>query len=57
MAEISAFQGIHYNRARFADLGGVICPPYDVIPPQMQQALYERDEHNYIRLEASHVGY
>ena len=53
MAEISAFQCIHYNRARCADLGGVICPPYDVIPPQMQQALYERDEHNYIRLEAS----
>jgi uncharacterized protein (DUF1015 family) len=29
----------------------IICPPYDVISPQEQQALYDRDPHNMVRLE------
>lgn len=32
-------------------MASVICPPYDIITPQMQQELYQRNEYNFIRLE------
>ena len=51
MADIYPFQGIRYNQAVTADLAQVICPPYDIISPQLQSALYWRSEHNFIRIE------
>jgi uncharacterized protein (DUF1015 family) len=51
MAEIHPFRGVHYNQRRVRDLADVICPPYDVISPQLQQELYQRSEYNFIRLE------
>lgn len=51
MAEIQPFCGIHYNPALVNDLGAVICPPYDIITPQMQQELYQRSGYNFVRLE------
>lgn len=51
MAEIHAFRGIRYNEQLINDLGAVICPPYDVISPEEQEAYYERNEYNIIRLE------
>jgi uncharacterized protein (DUF1015 family) len=51
MAEIHPFCGVHYNQRRVKDLADVICPPYDVISPQLQQELYQRSEYNFIRLE------
>jgi len=51
MAEIHPFRGVHYNQRKVKDLADVICPPYDVIPPQMQQELYQRNEYNFVRLE------
>lgn len=51
MAEIHPFLGVHYNQRTVKDLADVICPPYDVISPQLQQELYQRNEHNFIRLE------
>lgn len=51
MAEIRPFRGLHYNQSIVSDLSRVICPPYDVISPQLQQELYTRSEHNFIRLE------
>lgn len=36
-----------------ADLSDVACPPYDVIGPERQRALLERDPHNAVRLELS----
>jgi uncharacterized protein (DUF1015 family) len=32
-------------------MADVICPPYDVISPSEQQALYDRNEYNMVRLE------
>jgi uncharacterized protein (DUF1015 family) len=29
----------------------VICPPYDIIPPQLQQELHQRSEYNFVRIE------
>lgn len=51
MAEIRPFRGLHYNQSVIANLARVICPPYDIISPRLQQELYARSEHNFVRLE------
>jgi uncharacterized protein (DUF1015 family) len=51
LADIRPFQGVHYNPSLVKDLVNVICPPYDIIPTQMQQELYQRSEYNFIRIE------
>lgn len=51
MADIRPFCGVHYNQSLVNDLASVICPPYDIITPQMQQELYQRSEYNFVRLE------
>ncbi len=51
MAEIHPFRGLHYNQSLINDLPVVICPPYDIITPQMQQELYLSSEYNFVRLE------
>ena len=51
MAEISPFQGIRYNSELIEDMSAVICPPYDIISPQEQQAYYEKSEYNIVRIE------
>ena len=52
MAEVSPFRGIRYNPESIKTLGDVVCPPFDTIPPDLQQDLYQRSPHNVIRLEA-----
>ena len=51
MAEIRPFQGVHYQQPLTKDWPAVICPPYDIIPPQLQQELYLKSEYNFVRLE------
>jgi len=51
VAEIHPFRGVRYNQGRVKDLAGVICPPYDIITPQLQQELYHRSAYNFVRLE------
>lgn len=51
MAEIRPFHGVRYNHKLIQDLSAVICPPYDIISPQMQQELYQRCEYNFVRIE------
>ena len=53
MAEIRPFHGVHYNQTLVKDLSAVICPPYDIITPQMEQELYLKSEYNFIRLESA----
>jgi uncharacterized protein (DUF1015 family) len=36
-----------------ADLSDLVCPPYDVISPELQEELLARDPHNAVRLELS----
>lgn len=52
MAEIRPFRGVRYNRELAKDLADIICPPYDVITPQLQQELYHRSPYNFVRIEA-----
>ena len=51
MAEVRPFRGVHYNRSIVDDLSEVICPPYDIITPQMEQELYQRSPYNFVRIE------
>jgi uncharacterized protein (DUF1015 family) len=49
MPELKPFQGV-----RFADTDAykdLVCPPYDIISPQEQDALHERHPYNAVRLE------
>jgi uncharacterized protein (DUF1015 family) len=50
MADVQAFRGFRYDLARVGNLSDVIAPPYDVIDPALQQALYDRSPYNVIRL-------
>ena len=51
MADIQPLRGIHYSPAAVVgDLGAIVAPPYDVIPPDEQAALYARSPHNVVRL-------
>ncbi|HEY82574.1 MAG TPA: DUF1015 domain-containing protein [Dehalococcoidia bacterium] len=51
MADVCPFPGVRYNEALVGDLAAVICPPYDIITPQMQRELYQRSQYNFVRLE------
>jgi uncharacterized protein (DUF1015 family) len=50
MAEIQAFRGVRYDLGRVGALQDVVAPPYDVIDPTLQQALYDRNPYNVILL-------
>jgi len=51
LADIRPFCGVHYNPSLVKDLAKVLCPPYDVITPQLQQELYQRNDCNFVRVE------
>ena len=52
MADIRPFRGVRFHSVRFGqDVSRLVCPPFDVISPQLQSQLYEQDPHNMIRLE------
>src|SRR3954470_22716520 len=50
MADIRAFRAHRYDLGRVGALSDVIAPPYDVIDPALQQALYDRSPYNTIRV-------
>lgn len=50
MVDVLPFSGFLYNRDKIEDPGQVTAPPYDVIRPEMQDALYDRHPFNVIRL-------
>ena len=52
MAKVTPFRGWRYNPAAVDDMAAVLCPPYDLITPQIQQALMDRHPLNIIHLEA-----
>lgn len=50
MANIQAFRGLRYDLGKVGALSDVVAPPYDVIDSEFQNTLYERNEHNVVRL-------
>ncbi len=56
MADVRPFRGIRYSSSQVGlDLSAVVCPPFDVITPAEQQALYDRDPRNIVRLELTRI--
>lgn len=49
MATIRPFRGLLYN-PQAVRLSEVVAPPYDVISPELQQKLHEKDPRNVVRL-------
>jgi uncharacterized protein (DUF1015 family) len=49
MADVRPFRGLRYTSA--VDPALAIAPPYDVISPADQRALYERSPYNVVRIE------
>ena len=54
MPRLRPFQGFRYSSDH--KLADVTCPPYDVISPEEQQRLHERDPNNAVRLELAQTG-
>jgi uncharacterized protein (DUF1015 family) len=50
MPEVRAFRAIRYDLGRVGALSNVVAPPYDVIGPELQEALYQKSPYNSIRL-------
>jgi len=53
MAEVHPFRGVRYNQQLVKDPSAVICPPYDIITPQMAQELYRKSKYNFARVESN----
>ncbi len=50
MADVRPFRALRYDLSR-ADLALTIAPPYDIISPELQRALYDRSPYNIVRVE------
>ncbi len=50
MADVQAFRGWRYDMGQVGSLSDVVAPPYDVIGPDEQEALYQKHPCNVIRL-------
>ena len=50
MVEVVPFKGLLYNPEHTGPLDQVTAPPYDVISPEAQEALYEKNPYNVVRL-------
>ncbi len=52
---VAPFRAWRYS-AQAGDLGSLIAPPYDVVDPGLQSALYERSPYNVIRVDLGLSG-
>ncbi len=50
MALVLPFRGIGYNLKKIGDISKVVAPPYDIISPAEQDALYQKHPSNVVRL-------
>lgn len=50
MPKIRPFRALRYNRDIIRDISRVVAPPYDIIPPKLQNELYAKHPANVIRL-------
>ena len=50
MPNVSPFAGWRYHPDK-ANAANVVAPPYDVIGPEEQKELYQRDPHNVVRVD------
>ncbi len=50
MTTIQPFKGLYYNKEKVGDLSKVVCPPYDVISPEEQDAYHRLHPYNFIHI-------
>lgn len=50
MTTVHPFAGLRYNPALIQDMADVISPPYDKVSPAEREILWNRSEHNVVRL-------
>lgn len=50
MAIVAPFKGLFYNVKRFGDISDLMAPPYDVISEDQQEAYYQKNPYNVVRL-------
>lgn len=50
MAHVAPFIGLRYDPRR-VDVAAVVAPPYDVVPPSLQQRYHDRDPYNVMQIE------
>ncbi|MEI6862775.1 MAG: DUF1015 domain-containing protein [Candidatus Omnitrophota bacterium] len=50
MPKIRPFRALRYNRDVVKNISKVVAPPYDIIPPKLQNELYGKHPNNIIRL-------
>lgn len=51
MAKVVPFRGLRYNTDKFNNLEEVTAPPYDIISLDEKKELYDKSEHNIIRVD------
>ena len=52
MVDFRPFRGWRYNPGVVGDLASVVCPPYDLITPELQESLRLLSPYNVVHLEA-----
>ena len=52
MVVFRPFRGWKYNPDVVGDLAEVVCPPYDLVTPELQESLRRRNPYNVVHLEA-----
>ena len=50
MVDIAPFKGLLFNQGKTGSVDQVTAPPYDVISPEQQDALYKKNPYNVVRL-------
>jgi len=50
MAIVAPFRGMTYNIDKITNIASIMCPPYDVISDREQDAYYNEDPYNIVRL-------
>jgi uncharacterized protein (DUF1015 family) len=50
MVMVVPFRGVRYNPEKVGVIDSVLAPPYDVISPQEQNDLYEKNPYNVVRI-------
>lgn len=51
MADVRAFRAYRYDLGRVGSLSDVVAPPYDVIDPPLQEALFARSRYNVLHVD------
>jgi uncharacterized protein (DUF1015 family) len=53
--EIRAFRALRFDPEKVGDIGQVVCPPYDVIGPELQKTLLARHPANAVRIDLPEI--